>query len=85
MQLPSKPLRGRIDKSVIYFKEKSNGLFEYLFITVILKQSPFSKTNSAAERQINILIITFSCNSETGSKTNSYLNIINQYKSKFIQ
>ena len=63
---------------MIHFQGKFNGLFVYLFIVVILKYSPFSKTDSAVERQINILIITFSGNIETGSKTNSYLNIINQ-------
>ena len=63
---------------MIHFQGKFNGLFVYLFITVILKYSPFSKTDSAVERQVNILIITFSGNIETGSKTNSYLNIINQ-------
>ena len=63
---------------MIHFQGKFNGLFVYLFITVILKYSPFSKTDSAVERQIKILIITFSGNIETGSKTNSYLNIINQ-------
>ena len=62
---------------MIHFQGKFNGLFVYLFITVILKYSPFSKTDSAVERQINILI-TFSGNIETGSKTNSYLTIINQ-------
>ena len=62
----------------MHFQGKFNGLFVYLFITVVLKYSPFSKTDSAAERQINILIITFSGNIENGSKTNSYLNIINQ-------
>ena len=49
-----------------------------LIITVILKYPPFSKTDSAVERQIKILIITFSGNIETGSKTNSYLTIVNQ-------
>ena len=63
---------------MIHFLGKFNGLFVYLFVTVIVKYSPFSKTNSAVERQINILIITFSANIETGSKTNCYLNIINQ-------